>query len=164
MSGRHSSRGSLTNRAASSHNANQSQSDSIGELPEAPKIVAEVKVPAIGKATKIATNEKPDSSASADAKPSPDAAVNELDKTAPSATPVSSRNTLDAPALEEKKPDETAPVATPIVPDPEAKDDAAKQPAAAAGAASWLHNLGHEIGEDLNSFGLTLAWKREAKR
>jgi hypothetical protein len=141
----------------------QSQNDSIGELPEAPKIVAEVKVPAVGKAAKTVTSEKTGSSASAGAKPSPDAAVDELDKTTPSATPVSSRNTLDSPALEEKKPDETAPVATPIVPDPEAKDDAAKRPTAPTGAATWLHNLGHELGQDLNSFGLTLAWKREAK-
>jgi hypothetical protein len=142
----------------------QSQSDSIGELPEAPKIVAEVKkLPAVGQVAKPVTAEKPNSSNSAEAKPSPDAAANEPSKTTPSATPVSSRNTPDAPALEEKKPDETAPVSAPIVPDPEAKDDAAKRPTAPAGAATWLHNLGHELGEDLNSFGLTLAWKREPK-
>lgn len=139
--------------------AAQSQTDSIGPLPEAPKIVAEVKLPAVGQVAKPVTTEKP---ATADAKPSRDAAANEPDTT-PSATPVSSRNTLDNPALEEKKPDETAPVSTPIVPDPEAKDDAAKRPTAPAGAA-WFHDLGQELGEDLNSLGLTLAWKREAKR
>jgi hypothetical protein len=137
----------------------QSQTDSIGPLPEAPKIVAEVKLPSVGRVAKPVTTEKP---ATTDAKPSPDAAENEPDTT-PSATPVSSRNTLDTPALEEKKPDETAPVSTPIVPDPEAKDDAAKRPTAPAGAAAWFHDLGQGLGEDLNSLGLTLAWKREAK-
>jgi hypothetical protein len=141
----------------------QSQSDSIGDLPEAPKIVAEVKkLPAVGQVAKPATAEKSDSSA-ANAKPSPDASANEPGKTTPNATPVSSRNTLNNPAVEEKKSDETAPVSAPIVPEPEAKDDVSKRPTASAGAAAWLHNLGHELGEDLNSFGLTLAWKREAK-
>ena len=140
----------------------QSQSDSIGDLPEAPEIVAEVKLPAVGQAAKTVTAEKPNSSAADNAKPSPDAATTEP-KTTPSATPVSSRNTLDNPAVEEKKPDETAPVSTPIVSDPEANDSAAKRPTAPSGPAAWLHDLGHELGEDLNSFGLTLAWKREAK-
>jgi hypothetical protein len=154
----------------------RSQVDSMGPLPEAPKIAAASKVekdraaisrqlaprptdpnsPAAGPLTKPATAEKADSSAAADTKSVPDAAAIEPGKT----TPASSRRTFDGPAIEEKKPDETAPVSTPIVPDPEAKDDAASRP---AGAAAWFHDLGQEIGEDLNYLGLTLAWKRESK-
>jgi hypothetical protein len=157
----------------------RSQVDSIGPLPEAPKIVAALKVekdgaaisrqlaprptdrnaPAAGPLAKPATAEKSDSSTVADTKSPPDAAAIEPGK----ATPASSRRTFDSPAIEEKKPDETAPVSTPIVPDPEAKDDAAARPTAPAGAAAWFHDLGQELGEDLNYLGLTLAWKRESK-
>jgi hypothetical protein len=75
------------------------------------------------------------------------------------ATPVSSKAARDRSWLDEKKSSE--PKVRPATPEPTDSSDA--QPTKPAGGATWLHSLGQDFGEDLNSLAITLAWKRETR-
>ncbi|HEV2972837.1 MAG TPA: hypothetical protein VGY55_22915 [Pirellulales bacterium] len=163
----------------------QSQPESIGPLPDAPIVTADPQTqPKNANARQVVVPKNSDDArAVGGSEPKPEqptkpsaaekAPVANVDPatSAPieqpssnnAATPVGATTAVEQPAPDEKPAEKetAAPESSAPTPSPPTTGDGADQGRPAT--TGWLHSLGEELGQDLNSLGVTLAWKRESK-